>query len=64
MKISDALLYIIYKNNNRMTSYDLLNFIKQLLKYEVIEVNEDDKVSFSLTEKGLNVLKSIKVASC
>lgn len=58
MKISDALLYIIHKNNNKMTSYDLLDFIKQLQKYEMLEVNEEDGVSFSLTEKGMDRLAS------
>lgn len=62
MKISDALLYVIHKNNNKMTSYDLLNYIKQLLLYDMLEVNEDG-VSFSLTDKGLNVLKSKKLIS-
>lgn len=59
MKISDALLYIIYKNNNTMTSYELLNFMKQLQKYEMIEISEDDGISFSLTEKGLDKLVGI-----
>lgn len=58
MKISDALLYTIHKNNNKMTSYDLLNYIKQLQQYDMIEVSEDDGVSFSLTDKGLSRLAS------
>lgn len=62
MKISDALLYAIHKNGNTMTSYDLLNYIKQLQQYDMLEVNEDG-VSFSLTENGLNVLKSKKLIS-
>lgn len=57
MRISDALLYTIHKNNNKMTSYDLLNYIKQLQKYKMIEVN-DDGISFSLTDKGLDRLVS------
>lgn len=59
MKISDALLYIIYKNNNTLTSYELLNFMKQLHKYEMLEVNENDGISFSLTEKGIERLIGI-----
>lgn len=55
MKISDALLYAIHKNGNTMTSYDLLNYIKQLQQYDMLEVNEDG-VSFSLTEKGVSRL--------
>lgn len=55
MKISDALLYAIHKNGNTMTSYDLLNYIKQLQQYEMLEVNEDS-FSFSLTEKGVGRL--------
>lgn len=55
MKISDALLYAIHKNNNKMTSYDLLHYIKQLQKYNMLEVNKDG-VSFSLTDKGINRL--------
>lgn len=62
MKISDALLYAIHKNGNTMTSYDLLNYIKQLQQYDMLDVNEDG-VSFGLTEKGLNVLKSKKLIS-
>ena len=58
MKISDALLYTIHKNNNKMTSYDLLNYIKQLQKYNMIKVNEDG-ISFTLTEKGSERLISI-----
>ena len=58
MRISDALLYTIYKNNNKMTSYDLLNYIKQLEKYEMLEVNEDG-ISFTLTNKGSERLISI-----
>ena len=58
MKISDSLLYVIHKNNNKLTSYDLLNYIKQLQKYDVIEVNEDG-VSFSVTEKGVERLANI-----
>ena len=58
MRISDALLYAIYKNDNKMTSYDLLNYIKQLEKYEVIKVNEDG-ISFTLTDKGSERLVGI-----
>ena len=43
MKISDAILYIIYKNNNKMTSYDLLNYVKRLNGYGVIKINNDFK---------------------
>lgn len=58
MKISDALLYTIHKNNNKMTSYDLLNYIKQLQKYKMLKVNEDG-MSFALTDKGSERLISI-----
>lgn len=60
MKISDALLYAIHKNNNKMTSYDPLNYIKQLQQYEMLDVNEDG-ISFSLTEKGLSRLVGCKL---
>ena len=58
MKISDAILYTIHKNDNKMTSYDLLNYIRQLEKYEMIKVNEDG-ISFTLTDKGSERLISI-----
>lgn len=58
MKISDALLYTIYKNNNKMTSADLLNYMKQLLEYEMIEINKDG-MSFSLSDKGISRVSSI-----
>ena len=59
MKISDALLYAIHKNNNTLTSYELLNFMKQLQKYKMIEVSKNDGISFSLTEKGMDRLTGI-----
>ena len=55
MKISDALLYIIHKNGNKMTSYDLLDYIKRLKYYNMLEVDKDG-ISFRLTEKGVEKL--------
>lgn len=59
MKISDALLYIIYKHNknrhNKITMPDLANYMKELLRYDMLEVG-DDGLSFGLSEKGLSRL--------
>lgn len=61
MKISTALLYIIYKHNknrhNKMTMPDMAGYIKQLLGYDMLEVG-DDGLSFSLSEKGMSKLVS------
>ena len=61
MKISTALLYIIYKHNenrhNKITMPDLANYVKKLLGYDVLEVGEDG-LSFDLGEKGLDRLMS------
>lgn len=58
MKLSDALMYAIYKNNNRMTSAELLNYIKRLKHYDMVEVN-DDGVSFRLSDKAIARLRDI-----
>ena len=59
MKISTALLYIIYKHNenrhNRITMPDLARYVKELLRYNMLEVG-DDGLSFGLSEKGLSRL--------
>lgn len=59
MKISDALLYIIYKHNknrhNKITMPDLASYMKELLRYDMLEVGEDG-LSFDLSEKGLSRL--------
>ena len=61
MKISDALLYIIYKHNenrhNKITMPDLANYIKELLRYDMLEVSEGG-LSFDLSGKGLDRLVS------
>lgn len=61
MKISDALLYIIYKHNenrrNKITMPDLAGYIKDLLRYDMLEIGEDG-LSFDLGEKGLDRLMS------
>ena len=59
MKISTALLYIIYRHNenrhSKITMPDLANYMKELLRYDMLEVG-DDGLSFDLSEKGLNRL--------
>lgn len=56
MKISDALLYIVYKNNNKITTAELLQYTKLLVKYDLLSIGED-RVSCELTDKGLEKLK-------
>ena len=60
IKISDALLYAVYKNNNRMDSTDLLKYMKQLKQYDMLRVNRD-LISFSLTDKAIERLEKIKL---
>ena len=58
MKISTALLYIIYKHNDnrhKMTVPDLANYVKELLRYDMLEIGEDG-LSLCLSEKGLDML--------
>ena len=59
MKISDTLLYIIYKHNenrhNKITMPDLAGYMKELLRYDMLDVGEDG-LSFDLGEKGLDRL--------
>lgn len=60
IKISDALLYAVYKNNNRMDSTDLLKYMKQLKQYDMLRVNKD-LISFSLTDKAIERLEKINL---
>ena len=60
VKISDALLYTIHKNNNRITTAELLQYMKILKQYKMIQVNKDS-VSVSLTDAGKERLEKIKL---
>ena len=55
IKISDLLMLIIYKHNNIHT-YDILNYLKQLINIEYVEINED--LSLSLTNKAIERMES------
>lgn len=60
IKISDALLYTIYKNGGKMTNIELLNFIKKLNNYKMLKINKDG-FSYSLTERGRDRLEKIEL---
>ena len=51
IRISDAILIMVYKNNGRLELNQVSGYIGQLIQYGMLEINEGE-FSVSLADKG------------
>ena len=56
IKISDLLMMIVHRRQSNIYTYDILNYLKQLINMGYIEINED--LSLSLTNKAIERMES------